>query len=169
MEVDDVVDTIRRGIRCPIGLEAVWGMDRLTGKGAERKGTAVSVMEIKEALGKLSPAELAEVSAFIEGREADWLEQCGRTADERLRVKSWKVGTAARCGDFISEKIFRGRGRRFEFSQLVGTGKASHSEPTTPRWWGKRVPRAPVLRQHQEVAGERENSCWIDRRSSGVA
>ena len=97
MKVDDVVDTIRRGIRCPIGLEAVWGMDRLTGKGAERKGTAVSVMEIKEALGKLSPAELAEVSAFIEGREADWLEQCGRTADERLRVKSWKVRTAAAC------------------------------------------------------------------------
>jgi hypothetical protein len=97
-------------------------MDRLTGKGAERKGTAVSVMEIKEAVGKLSPEELAEVSAFIEGREADWLEQCGRTADERLRVKSWKVRTAAAGGDFISEKIFRGRERRFEFSQLVGTG-----------------------------------------------
>ena len=45
----------------------------------------VSVIEIKEAVGKLSPAELAEVSAFIENREMDWLEQCGRTADERLK------------------------------------------------------------------------------------
>ena len=45
----------------------------------------VSVIEIKEAVGKLSPAELAEVSAFIESREMDWLEQCGRTADERLK------------------------------------------------------------------------------------
>ena len=44
----------------------------------------VSVMEIKEAVGKLSPEELAEVSAFIKIRELDWLEQCGRTADERL-------------------------------------------------------------------------------------
>ena len=114
-------------------------------------------------------AELAEVSAFIESREVDWLEQSGRTADERLRVGSWKVRTAAAGGDFISEKIFRGRERRFEFSQLVETGKASHSEPTTPRWWDKRVPRALALRQHQEVPGERENSFWMDRRSSGVA
>ena len=114
-------------------------------------------------------AELAEVSAFIESREMDWLQRSGRTADERLRVKSWKVRTAAAGGDFISEKIFRGRERRFELSQLVGTGKASHNEPTTPRWWGKRVPRALVLRQHQEVAGGQENSCWMDRRSSGVA
>ena len=45
----------------------------------------VSVIEIKEAVGKLSPAELAEVSAFIESREMDWLEQCGRTADESLK------------------------------------------------------------------------------------
>ena len=97
VEVDDVVDMVQCGICCPNGLEAVWGKGRLTGKGAERKGTAVSVMEIKEAVGNLSPAELAEVSAFIESREADWLEQCGRTADERLRVKSWKVGTAAAC------------------------------------------------------------------------
>ena len=42
-------------------------------------------------------AELAEVSAFIESREVDWLERSGRTADERLGVKSWKVGTAAAC------------------------------------------------------------------------
>ena len=45
----------------------------------------MSVIEIKEAVGKLSPAELAEVSAFIESREVDCLEQCGRTADERLK------------------------------------------------------------------------------------
>jgi hypothetical protein len=44
----------------------------------------MSVIEIKEAVGKLSPAELAEVSAFIESRELDWLERSGRTADERL-------------------------------------------------------------------------------------
>lgn len=129
----------------------------------------MSVLEIKEAVGKWSPAELAEVSAFIESREVDWLERSGRTADERLRVESWKGRTAAAGGDFISEKIFRARERRFEFSQLVGTGKASHSEPTTPRWWDKRVPRALVLRQHQEDAGGRENSCWMDRRSLGVA
>ena len=47
--------------------------------------SVVSVIEIKEAVGKLSPAELAEVSAFIESREVDCLEQCGRTADERLK------------------------------------------------------------------------------------
>ena len=46
----------------------------------------MSVSEIKEAVGRLSAEELAEVSAFIESREADWLERCGKTADERLEA-----------------------------------------------------------------------------------
>jgi hypothetical protein len=46
----------------------------------------MSVTEIKEAVGRLSAEELAEVSAFIESREADWLERCGKTADERLEA-----------------------------------------------------------------------------------
>ena len=75
-----------------------------------------------------------------------------------------------------------GRRRRLYFREnLSGEGeeirifpagwdrKASHSEPTTPRWWDMRVPRALVLRQHQEDAGGRENSCWMDLRSLGVA
>jgi hypothetical protein len=31
METADLVNTIQRGIHCPIGLEAVWGKDKLTG------------------------------------------------------------------------------------------------------------------------------------------
>lgn len=46
----------------------------------------MSLTEIKEAVGKLSAEELAEVSAFIANREADWLEKCGQIADERLEA-----------------------------------------------------------------------------------
>ena len=31
VEVADLVDMVQCGIRCPNGLEAVWGKDKLTG------------------------------------------------------------------------------------------------------------------------------------------
>ncbi|NDA26771.1 MAG: hypothetical protein EBZ05_08045 [Verrucomicrobia bacterium] len=55
----------------------------------------MSVTEIKEAVGRLSAEELAEVSAFIESREADWLERCGKTADERLEAR-WLYASCGR-------------------------------------------------------------------------